>query len=138
MYVGPTYQIGDHEFLSLSFPSPVKERPLAMDRPGVTGSAIWLTGERGKPFTVRSTCDAYHLNHAIELFLEYRTLIGQDPVDLIWNDYHVTDENTKVAVLDVRRVPDRIFRMAGATQGLNPPSLGWIEADWELLLLPVS
>lgn len=132
------YQLGDFEFLSLDFPGLFKERPLVLDRPGVEGSAVWLTGKRGKLFTVRSTVDCRDLTDATMLLTEYRDSIGGDPVDMVWDNQAVTTEETKIVVLDVRTVPGRVFRMAGATPGLRPPSLAWLEVEWDLILVKVE
>lgn len=132
------YQIGEFEFLSLTFPELFKERPIVMDRPGVEGSAVWLTGRRGKPFTVRSTTDCQDLTDATLLLREYRDSIGGDPIDAGWNGLSITNDEEKLIVVDVRPVPGRIFRMAGATPGLRPPSLAWLECDWDLLLVKVE
>jgi len=132
------YQIGDHLFLSAGFPEPVKERPLLMDRPGVEGSAIWLTGQRGKRYTVITKTDAHNLDHATELFAQYRALIGADPVEMIWAGLPMTNETTKIAVLDVRTAPGYPVRMAAATPSLFPPSLGYIECEWDLVTIPIE
>jgi len=134
----PENSIGDFRFLSLTLPDNVKQRVIVSTRPGVPGAALWLTGTRGLPFEATSKVDAPSLAGAIGLLRQYEELIGQDPVDMVWNDIPVTDGGTQLAVLGVAPIAGRVFRLASSTGGLHPPGYGWIEARWNLILLPTD
>jgi hypothetical protein len=124
--------IGDHQFLKLSGnPEAIKERLVLLARPGVSGVAIWKTGQRGEPFTLRSIVDLQDGPSAWSTYLGYCQLIGQEPVDLTWAGMTLTTEKTKVAVLAVRQV--RLIGMLGAIGGINPPSNALLECEWHLV-----
>jgi len=128
------YKIGNFEFLDLQGnPDSLKEQIEVTIRPGVDGIAVWKTGVRGKPFTLRSVVDALDVFHARQLFKAYADLVGADPVQLIWADMAAADDNVLIVVLDVR--PISIRQIAGGVGGLNPPSCGWCECDWDLILI---
>ncbi|HEY4760950.1 MAG TPA: hypothetical protein VIH42_10260 [Thermoguttaceae bacterium] len=128
------YKIGNFRFLALQGnPDVFKEQLEVIMRPGVDGLAIWQTGSRGRPFTLRSVVDAVDIFHARNLFYEYAQLIGADPVIMIWSDMSTLNDDCKVAVLDVRAAVIR--SILGGVGGLNPPSHGWCECDWDLVLL---
>ena len=127
-----TNSIGDFQFLALhGDPEPLKEQTTLLSRPGVDGVAVWKTGVRGVRFTLRSVVDAESFAAARQLFADYRDSIGQDPVDLVWSDLSLAGEGFQVIVLDVR--PAGIRAILGGVGGLNPPSTGWVEADWDLV-----
>jgi len=127
--------IGQFSFLTLEGdPLAIGEEVITKQRAGVNGTAIWLTGQRGRPFKLRSTVDAFTLGYARHLYGLYRLLIGQF-VDVIWNGSPITNETVRVAVLDVRPVHQRTFAMIGGVGGLCPPSRGWVECDWHLVVI---
>ena len=127
-----TNSIGEFQFLALhGDPEPLKEQTVVLARPGVTGVAVWKTGVRGVRFTLRSVVDAESFEAARQLFADYKGSIGQDPVSLIWSDLALDGEGFQVIVLDVR--PASIRGILGGVGGLNPPSLGWCECDWDLV-----
>lgn len=127
--------IGQFSFLTLDGdPLAIGEQPIVNERPGKNGTAIWLTGLRGRRFRLRSSIDAFTQAHARFLYGRYRLLIGQF-VDVIWNGGAITSETVRVAVLDVRPVEGRTFAMIGGVGGLSAPSRGWIECDWDLIVI---
>jgi len=129
--------IGSFEFLTLSGNhEPLKQECVVMSRPGVNGVAVWLTGGRGAKLTLRSAVDAADLEAARDLYVAYTGLIGADPVALVWCNLYAADENFNVIVLDVR--PVSIKAIMGGVGGLNPPSLGWCECDWDVIAVPVT
>jgi hypothetical protein len=124
--------IGDHQFLRLAGnPEAIKERLVLLARPGVPGVAIWKSGQRGEPFTLRSIVDQANGPAAWSTYLAYCQLIGKDPVDLVWSGMLLTTETTKIAVLDVRQV--RLIGLLGAIGGLNAPSHALLECEWNLV-----
>ena len=126
------YSIGKFEFLALyGRPDVLRQQIEIAVRPGVDGVAIWKTGRRGKPFTLRSAVDANSIGHAQQLFYQYAQLIGADPVPLVFADMASVNDDVLVAVLDVR--PITIRAIAGGVGGLNGPSYGWCECDWDLV-----
>ena len=127
-----TNSIGQFEFLALhGNVEPLKEQTVVLSRPGVTGVAVWKTGTRGVRFTLRSVVDAESFEAARQLFADYKGSIGQDPVELVWSDLSLAGEGFQVIVLDVR--PANIRGILGGVGGLNSPSLGWCECDWDLV-----
>jgi hypothetical protein len=128
-------QIGEFEFLDLvGFPEQVKRQISAIPRAGVDGHTIIDEGSRGKPFTLTSRVDQQDLAQARATYAEYCTLIGDDPVELVWQNIDLSVENFLVVVLDV--VPRAMHALAwGSAGGLHPPSLAWLECDWQLLAL---
>ena len=131
-----TNAIGSFLFIALDGnPLAIGEEVLLKSRPGVAGVAIWRTGERGRRFTLRSVVDGLSYTHAQNLYLLYRELIGQDPIDVVRADKALTSDQTKIAVLDVKPVDGRIMPQLGGVGGLNPPHKGWCECDWELIFV---
>lgn len=129
--------IGSRAFLTLDgVPRGIGDSGVVLSRPGVDGSAVWLTGERGKPFTLRSSIDAFDLAYAMQLYAAYRQMVGE-LVDLIWNGLEMTNSTTQIIVVDVTPVDGRVFAMTGGVGGLSPPSKGWIECDWKLVAVTV-
>jgi hypothetical protein len=131
--------IGPYQFVSLSRP-PVGITPgtRLMTRPGVAGVAMWLTDERGRPFVVRSGCDAQNYDLAVAAYKLYRTLVGTNPTTLVQGSHSWTDADTKILVLDVRPAGGEGIRaLMGGVGGLHFPSWGWIECDWTLCFVDV-
>ena len=127
-----TYSIGEFDFLALhGNPEPLKEQCVLAGRPGVEGVAVWKTSPRGVRFTLRSAVDAESLTAARWLFGQYKTLIGGDPVELVWAGLAMTGESFQVVVLDCR--PAEIKSIIGGVGGLYPPSIAWCECDWDLV-----
>jgi len=103
----------------------------AEQRPGVDGTELRSLGIKGKPFTVRSKCDAFNVLDAQNQFYNYCQLIGTavQPVIQYGTDYTMFGVGYVVMRLQPLRVRANFF----FTGGLFPPSLGWIEAAWTLL-----
>jgi len=132
-------RIGDFQFLALhGAPVGLSEQLLVLSRPSVDGVAIWKLGRRGRPFSLRSVVDATSFEAARAMHDRYLGLKGADPVDLVWSDIELTTEKIMVAVLDVRPVPGRTRSMLTLVGGLNPPSLGWVECDWDLIAVGIA
>jgi hypothetical protein len=130
----PENRIGTFTFISLmGQPLNLAEEVEVITRKGVDGIAASRTGTRGKQFTLRSSVDAPNKQQAREYVEQYRALIGADPVGLVWSDLDMAIEEFYVLVLDVR--PVEVTRLLSATTGLNPPSLGWVECDWDLIAI---
>lgn len=125
-------QIGVFTFITLQAEwLPVAEELIVMQRPGVDGTAFWRTGHRGKAFKVRSGVDTMGLAHGRLLFAGYKALCGSF-VDLIWAGLPMTDANNRYCVLSVRPIEE--VPLILGIGGESTPSLGWLEAEWELLL----
>ena len=130
----PTNSIGDFQFIALDGqPELIRQEIELVFRRGVNGAAFWRTGERGRPFRLRSRVDAQSKADAQALYATYKQLVGADPVTLVWSglDYELRD-GVQVVVVDVTQADCRSLAATGGT-GLNPPSLGWLECDWELM-----
>ena len=102
-----------------------------VQRRGIDGTAVWRIGRRGEKFTLRSKVDQPSLDFARLTFAQYQSLIGQDPQTLIQDDYAFAQQNFKVLVLKVQLVALKAIRTA--VGGMFPPSLAWLECDWELI-----
>ncbi len=135
--------IGQYEFLVLDgFPYPPTEQIAKPTiRPGVDGMALWRTGKRGKPFTMRSKVDQTTMQVARSLFQDYGFFLpGANAVSLVQNDIHYDTEGWKVIVLDVKLVA--LYATAISIGGINAPvdpdpdastAAAWMEADWTLI-----
>ena len=130
--------IGNFRFLILAGqivpPSPRIE---SFTRPGIDGVGLLDLGRQPDGFTMRSKVDAADLAAAEELFELYLDLKGQNPVALIKDGLESTSARRPylVAVLDVKQVVCRAI--VGVVGGLNPPSYGWLEADWHLVAVEI-
>lgn len=128
------FRIGTHYFLSLNGPPPVRQQEgQIIVRPGVPGLAFWLTGERGQPFTLVSQVDCASKAAALAKRYEYRELVLAGKQDLVWGDhYFTTEDGAKVMVLAVRTL--RVGELLTSSGGLNAPSLGYLDCEWDLVL----
>jgi len=130
----PENRIGSFQFISLmGQPTDRAYEIEVITRKGVDGIAASRTGKRGKPFTLRSMVDAPDKAQARSYVRQYRALIGEDPVVLVWSDLDMSSELFHVLVLDVR--PVVVTRVLNATVGLHSPSRGWVECDWDLIAI---
>jgi hypothetical protein len=131
MALGDNY-IGDFRFIALLGNREPPRQQLEIEaRPSVDGLTIIRTGSRGTPFRLRSQVDAASYNAAWTTFRQYLNLTNSDPVVLTQGGIVSTSEGFKVQVLDVR--PVRIGPIKTSSGGLNAPSLGWVECDWDLV-----
>lgn len=127
-----TNSIGDFSFIALLGNREPPRQQLEIEaRPSVDGLTIIRTGSRGTPFRLRSQVDAVSYNAAWTTFRQYLNLTNSDPVVLTQGGIVSTSEGFKVQVLDVR--PVRIGPIKTSSGGLNAPSLGWVECDWDLV-----
>jgi hypothetical protein len=130
-------QIGPQYFLSLDGGvETLKQDNELMVRPGVPGVGLKLTGLRGKPFKLRSRVDAATVVSAHDLKEQYNTLVGGGPYDLAQYGAIYSSIGVGFLVLDVRVV--KISALAYLRGGLNPPSLGWLQCDWELVAVALQ
>lgn len=130
--------IGPHNFLSLDGGvETLKQDNQLMVRPGVPGVGIQLTGKRGKPFRLRSRVDAPSVIDAQNFKQDYNSLIGDgNPYDLAQYGAVYSNLGIGFLVLDVRTV--KLSALAYFQGGLNPPSLGWLECEWELVCVALQ
>jgi len=129
------FKIGPHTFLSIDGVPPVRQQEgQIIVRPGVNGSAFWLTGKRGEPFTVRTRVDCTTKAAAMAKRVEYAELAFAGKQSMTWGDHLVaTDgDDAKVMVLAVR--PLRADEIVTSSGGLNSPSNGFLECEWDLIL----
>lgn len=118
-------------------PSPPRQQVETFQRPGVAGTGFRLLGQRGQPLEARVT--AHLINYAVTrpLLTEYRSLIGEDPVEVWFNGRRlVTDWQVKFAVLDVEEIECRTcVRLLGP--GYNYPAGASLVTSWRLLPVAV-
>lgn len=130
------FSIGPFAFISLDgVPPPVCQQPEVVAHPGVDSLSVWRTGKRGRPFTVRSRVDCASKAAAFALRKQYTEQIATGPHLMTWSDQLLVSEQAQVIVLDVR--PGQVQELLGSSGGLNPPSLGWLECEWDLILVEV-
>jgi hypothetical protein len=124
-------------FLSLKGnPEGPREFVEQLTRAGVDGTAFWLTGFRGRQFTLRSIVDTANLADSLNTFAAYQGLIGAGLVSLVYGGWDMAGLGYQVMVVDVRQV--RAAAIIGMVGGICPPSLGILEADWDLVPVSVS
>jgi hypothetical protein len=126
-------KLGPHTFLGLTGDiSPPKEVVSADERPAVNGTELTKEGQKGRPFVMVSWVDAESYDAARADALEYRDLIGAEPVEMVVGGVSSNLEGYKVAVLDVQA---KASALAASKGGLNAPSLGLVEAQWTLIAI---
>ncbi len=128
------FKIGSFTFLSIDGVPPVRQQQgQLVVRPGVAGVAFVLTGERGVPFTVRTRCDYASKAAAMNKRAEYAALAFAGKQSMVWGDHSVvTEGGAKVMVLEVRTLA--CGELLASSGGLNAPSLGFLECEWDLEL----
>lgn len=126
-----THSIGSHSFVAI-YGSwiPPRAEPLLDKRPGA-GVEVVRTGPTAEPFTLRTVVDCESLRGAEETFLEYLTLIEQDPVRVVRDSISSDSQDFRCVVLAVRQVERAAI--ASPQGGLNPPSEAWLVCDWDLI-----
>lgn len=130
----PVFKLGAFDFLSIDGVPPVRQTEgQLVVRPGVDGVACWLTGQRGQPFTVRTRVDCQSRADALAKRYAYAQLSFAGKQKLIWSDYAVeTEDGAQVLVLAVRMI--QLGALLASSGGLNPPSLGYLDCEWDLIL----
>lgn len=124
------HQLGPFRFITLDgVPDPSSQSIELIVRPGVDGVAALRTGKRGVPFRAISRVDVDTKADAQELLDAYKAVKESDPLELIWSDH----ARGRVLVLDVR--PLDLREILGGTGGLSANSGGWLECEWDLVLL---
>ena len=129
----PEYKLGDFKFLGiLGNHSPIKEIVNLAELPGIDGTAIIKEGAKGRPFMIRTWVDCANYGQAVGEY-NYYTLMSNrnDPLELVICGVSSETLLYRVHVLDVRPVDIRACRLGGT--GLNPPSLAYVEAEWDLI-----
>lgn len=105
-------------------------------RGGVDHVSLFRTGQRGRPFRLRSGTDAPNYNTAWSLWRAYRALIAAGPLRLVINGLDMGGADFRLVVLDCRQVALRQHVLNEG--GLYAASTGWIEADWTLIAVPFA
>lgn len=129
-------KIGNERFLSLQGqPGLLKTNIERLQRPGVNGTGFWDVGKHGQPFGLRSQCDYASFAEAIEAARRYATLIDEKPVTVLYGGVDLGGGEVVYQVLSVQIAG--VTALGSASDGgLNPPSLGWLEAEWTLEPVP--
>jgi hypothetical protein len=131
----PLNKIGPHTFIALNGESiaPLAKIDL-FSRAGVNGLQSVQLGERGEPFSLRSTVDIANMNDGESEYLAYGALIGTTTDQFTLHDIDIaTRDNAVLLVLDVKKVLLRKFlKMVG---GINSNSTCLLVCDWQLVLL---
>jgi hypothetical protein len=131
----PLNKIETHRFISLNGESiaPLSKVDL-YSRAGVNGLQAVHLGERGEPFTLRSTVDVANVEAGETLYLGYGALIGSTTEEFKLHDVDIAArDNAVLLILDVKKAMLRKFvKMVG---GLNNNSTALLICDWQLVLL---
>ena len=136
------YQLGDYQFVTLhcvenpdSPPPIVQETTISIDRPGVDGSLVMRTGQRGKPFQMVSGVDVQNKSGADNAQDAYGKMVGFRRFEMTWANSNYTDlHQTRFIVLDVK--VQKVKRLGAVVGGVNANSNFWLEALWTLLPVP--
>ncbi len=125
--------IGNKRFLSLTgTPLPPSVQPVVDQRPGVDGTIVTLTGERGMVFRLLSLVDAADYQAGRQLIeMDYQAMVGADPVPMTQGGVDSDGLGYKVAVLGVR--PLRVRAVRTVVGGLSPASGALVDAEWTLV-----
>lgn len=129
----PAYDsIDQFEFLQLDgMPDAVKEGVIQRTRAGAAGTKFKRTGRRGQQFTLHSKVDLASFAEWPSVYYGYLGLIGADPVDIVQGGLDFSQTETVFEVVNVR-VTDAHACLTGSG-GLNAPSFGWLECDWDIV-----
>lgn len=132
--------IGEHRFLSLAGDwIPPAETFVAQQREGIDGTLIYRTGQKGQPFILESRVDAGDLQAAEDMYIEYlETMNAAEPVEVKRNDISSLELKVpfRCQILGVRKV--RTHRHRAAAGGLNPPHLGFLICQWQLIAIAAT
>jgi hypothetical protein len=127
-----TFSFGDETFLDITgFPELYQQQLEPVVRAGIDGTGFWETGSRGRPFSIRTAVDAASLAEAFATYARYCEFPAADPKPMVYADIDLEGYGYQFQALSVR--PIAICALAAASGGLNPPSLGWCEAEWQLV-----
>lgn len=130
------YAIDNEEFLDMNPPPDgVTEILEVIDQPGVDGTGFYQLGLHGTTSMIRTVVDAATKEDAIYTFARYAQLVGKEAVELIYLGVSLSAYNVLYKVLNVK--PLFIGGLAGGVGGINPPSCGWVEAEWTLKPVPI-
>jgi hypothetical protein len=131
-----SYAIGTEALLEITgIPVLGHSQLEAVERPGIEGTGFWDTGNRGKPFALHTVCDYASIGDALDAYSRYALLAAEGPQDLTFADVAYNRYGFLFQVLAVRAIT--VCALAWATGGLNPPSLGWCEAEWQMCAVPI-
>jgi hypothetical protein len=120
-------RIGPFLFLNLQGPPNFTAHQVEPHvRPGIDGTAFRRTGLRGQPLRWRTLVDTPSFASAVTLFNLYLGLIGADPQEVVWADVPLIGQ--RYQVLEVHPIEMKATLLT--TQGLYPPSLGLLSAEW--------
>lgn len=129
--MGVLNQIGSFSFIELAGnPEKVKTQVGVMVRAGVDGVTLIDDAARGTPFMLRSKIDVRSMDDGRSLYSSYCGLIGANPVAITWQG---VDLSNYFAVLGVTQAV--LKAIVTGTGGLRPPSLAWLECDWQLIAI---
>jgi len=108
----------------------VREQCTPINRPGVDGTAVMRMGQRSEPFQMRSGVDMTSIATGPTAIAAYSTLIGDDPVSVVWQGIDYEIFGCRYVVMDV--FPLKIVRLSAKSGGLVSGATAWIEMIWTL------
>ena len=128
--------IGDFQFLTMRGEVFAPRQMLEMDqRAGVEGTEFTLLAAKGTPFQVFTQVDAPSFAHAQDESVAYLEAIEDGTLSLTKDGVDFSGYGFEVKVLNVTPVNIRAIR--SAVGGINPPSLAWLEAVWDLIAVAI-
>jgi len=132
-------KIGEKNFIALlGNVIPPTEMVEIDQRPAVDGTEVTRTGSKGKPFQMLSRVDTRNYADCHYLVDEYKTLIGDEPVDLVQGGVSMASRGFKVVVLNVEMFRALAISAAvGANLQLSQPR-GLLECRWDLIAIADS
>ncbi len=122
-----TNSIGSFHFLNLMGPPKFTGHQVEpIVRPGVDGTTFRRTGIRGEPLRWVTLVDTPTFEDTMTVLAAYQWLTGQAPQPVVWADVPIIGQRYQVLAVNPLEAKATLL----TTQGLNPPSLGLLRAEW--------
>jgi hypothetical protein len=131
------HSIGNFDFcVMVGQIPPHRETTEIIVRPGVSGTALRLTGLRGPVFNVVTIRDVRDLDSGQQLLDGYNSVIGASPMDIVKSDVdYFSQSGVLVAVLGVD--PLQLQRASCIAGALDSGSEAILRVVWHLQLVSV-
>lgn len=105
---------------------------VARTRPGGAGVLVQALGSWAEPFEITTRAEAANLTAAHDLFVNYRSLVGNNCVEVIWCGLTLSGYNHKFFVLHVEPAGAGSIRRLVNAVGTNGQYLAEATCRWRL------
>lgn len=128
-----TFSIGSFIFRTMRGPIDVVQRDMEIiQRDGLDSYELRALGEHSTPFSILTMRDVLNVADGRLAGNNFATLVGADPVQMVFANYSLQGESRTVAVLNVRTVDlQAAFPMVNP---INPASTMVLRSLWTLML----